>query len=173
MSEKMDFGTFYFRTLKEGDIKEFADNMRTADRRELKRWTGNHEAYELERACTLSDVLWVGCKKDGTLLSMFGGKRANVLDETGVIWELSTEEVNKNKLLFAKASKVGFDLVCKSLPDVGEFYNYVDTEYQAAVNWIEWLGGCLTATKFLGKCGGVFQQFIIGNPHFRVEEGED
>lgn len=169
---RIDFGKFYMRSIQEGDVELFSSRMREADRIELKRWGGNTPLYELGNAVNLSEVLWVGCAQDGTLLSMFGGKHANILEETGVIWELSTEAVNENKLLFAKASKIGLDLVCKALPDVAEFYNYVDTEYKSAVKWIEWLGGSLTMDNaFQGRCGGVFKQFIISNPYYNAERG--
>ena len=171
MSDILDFKDYYFRRLKSGDVEAFAANMRQEDRKELKRWSGNTPEYELQNAVDLSEVLWVGCLKDGTVLSMFGGKHANTLDETGVIWDLSTNGVNDHKLIFAKASKVGFDLVCKSLPDIGEFFNYVDTEYESAVKWIEWLGGTLSIDgAFRGRCGGLFRQFIIFNPYYKPED---
>lgn len=171
MGSKVACGDCYFRPLQPGDVEAVAADMREADRRELKRWSGNSPLYELQNAVDLSEVVWVGCYRDGTPMSVFGGKHANALDETGVIWELSTNAVNGHRLAFAKASRRGMDLVMAALPDVGEFYNFVDAEYESAVKWIEWLGGQLSMDGgFRGRCGGTFKMFIIGNPHYGTEE---
>lgn len=163
-----EHGNVVFRELEPGDVRRFAEDMREADRRELKRWSGNTPEWELVNAVNQSDVLFVGCLRDGTLLSMFGGKAANVIDETGVIWELSTNAVNRHKLEFAKGSRIGFDMVCRALPHVGEFHNFVDAEYESAIRWIEWLGGSMSIEGgFVGRCGGTFRRFIISNPYHR------
>lgn len=160
----------YFRPVEDGDVEAFAARMREADRRELRRWTGNSPAYELGRAVELSEALWVGCLPDGTRLSMFGGKRTNLVDCTGCIWELSTEDVNAHRFTFARASRRGMDMVMRSLPSVEEFRNYVDAEYDAAVRWIEWLGGTVSVGGgFRGRCGGRFLEFYILNPHYKEE----
>lgn len=159
-----------FRPVAPGDVEAFASRMRAADRRELVRWTGNDPGYELRRAVDLADVVWVGCLPDGTALSMFGGCATNLVDGTGCIWELSTEDVDRHKVLFARASRVGMDMVMRALPHVREFANYVDTDYAQAVRWIEWLGGTLSFRDcFRGRMGGLFKCFYIENPHYSEE----
>lgn len=159
-----------FRPVRPGDVEAFAARMRAADRRELVRWTGNDPGYELRRAVDLADVTWVGCLADGTMLSVFGGLATNIVDETGCIWELSTEDVERHMHLFARASRVGMDMVMRALPHVREFSNYVDTEYGRAVRWIEWLGGTLSLRDgFRGRMGGQFRCFYIENPHYGEE----
>lgn len=156
-----------FRPVGPGDVEAFAARMRASDRRELVRWTGNDPAYELARAVELADVVWVGCLPDGTMLSMFGGLSVNLVEETGCIWELSTEDVERHMVLFARASRVGMDMVMRALPHVREFRNYVDAEYARAVRWIEWLGGTVSrVVSFRGRMGGEFRQFYIENPHY-------
>lgn len=160
--------SYYFREVRPGDAEAFAGEMREADRRELRRWGGNSPLYELRRAVELSDALWVGCLADGTMLSMFGGKEDNPVEGTGVVWELSAVGADRHRTLFARRSREGMLMVFRALPRVERFYNYVDCEYEAAVRWIEWLGGRVSdGGGFRGMCGGLFKRFEFANPFYR------
>ena len=155
----------------EAVLAEMGRTMRYGDRREMKQWTGNGPAYEIRAAVTESEFTFVGFDDDGTVMSIFGGRHENLLTDEGIIWELSSERVNSRKLLFAKQSKIGMDLVMRALHDVEEFSNYVSEEYASAVRWIEWLGGNVShIKKFTGRCGGLFLQFTIENPYYTREE---
>lgn len=168
---KLKYKEFSFRKVREGDIEYIASHMRAADRRELKLMTGNTPEYELRRSVELADVLFVGELGSGEIAGMFGGKRTNLLDETGCIWFLSTDAVDKHRLAFAKASKIGMDLVMHSLPDVAEFENWVDADYKSSVKWIEWLGGTISINgKFPGRLGGEFLNFYMINPYYKRED---
>lgn len=156
----------YLRPAEPGDAEILARDMRVEDRRELRRWTGQTPRYEVEEAVRLSDVCFTGCLADGRILSMFGGKSDNVVDATGVIWELSTDLVNEHRLAFARASKQALDMIMRELPGVEQFFNYVDLEYEAAVRWIEWMGGSFGVERFRGAYGGVFSKFTMFNPHY-------
>lgn len=166
----LDFGAWLFRPPAPGDAEAFAADMREADRRELRRWNGCSPEYELRRAFDLADAAWVGCLPDGTPVSAFGGRRVNLVDATGCIWELSAKPADAHRTLFARASLAGFDLTCRTLPDVREFLNFVDSEYAAAARWVRWLGGRMDGEGFDGRCGGRFLRFRVANPHFREED---
>jgi len=154
------------RPADESDVERLAGDMRYEDRRELRRWTGQSPLYELREAFRVSDVCFAGCLPDGGLLSLFGGKIDNVVDGTGVIWELSSNLANRHPLAFARASKFGLELVERELTGVEQFFNYVDLEYTRAVRWIEWLGGSLGVERFRGAYGGLFAKFTIFNPFY-------
>lgn len=155
---------------REAVLVDMGRTMRYADRREMKQWTGNGPEYEIRAAVAESEVAFVGVGDGGEVLSIFGGRRENLIESEGVIWELSSERVDSRKILFAKASKIGMDLVMRSLPDMQEFHNYVSEEYESSVRWIEWLGGTLSIPKkFAGRCGGVFRYFYMLNPHYEEE----
>jgi hypothetical protein len=154
----------------EAVLEEMGRTMRYADRREMKQWTGNGPAYEIRAAVKESEFTFVGFDDDGTVMSIFGGRHENLVEHEGVIWELSSERVNRRKLLFAKQSKIGMDLVMRSLHDVEQFHNFVSEDYESSVRWIEWLGGTMSCTtKFNGMCGGVFRYFYIMNPYYQEE----
>ncbi len=156
----------YLRPAEAGDAERLAEGMRAEDRRELRRWTGQTPLHEVREAVRLSDACFTGCLADGRVLAMFGGKAHNLVDATGVVWELSTRLVEAHRIAFARQSRAGFDLVARALPGVEQFFNYVDLEYARAVRWIEWLGGSLGTERFRGAFGGVFARFTIFNPHY-------
>ena len=156
---------------REAVLADMGRTMRYGDRREMKQWTGNGPEYESRAAVKESEVAFVGFDDDGQVMSIFGGKHQNLMTAEGVIWELSSERVNQHKLLFAKQSRIGMDLVMRVLHDVQEFQNFVSEEYESAVKWIEWLGGTMSIPKkYKGRCGGVFRLFYIENPYY-TEEG--
>lgn len=159
-----------YRTPTPEDVARFASEIRKEDERELKRWTGNPPLYELQRAVELSEICTLATLPDGTPLSLFGAANANILESEAVIWELSTRHVEEHRYLFAKASRQQFHAIARAMPHVAEFFNYVDTDYTRAINWIEWLGGTLSISgAFKGVSGGVFRRFILPNPYYEKE----
>ena len=152
------------------DVAEFAAVMREADRRELKRWTGNGPEYELRRAVELSRHCLMASLPDGAPLSMFGVAESSILESEAVVWELSTVHVERHRFLFARESRRMFEAMCRLMPHTAEFSNYVDMDYARAVSWIEWLGGFISLEgSFRGACGGTFGRFTIPNPHYRED----
>jgi len=159
--------TWKFRKPTEADIRLVADHMRTEDRREMKRLTGLDPEWGLRHSVADSDAVYAAELACGEVCSIFGAVRSNLVDSTGVLWNLSTDTVNRHPIEFAVASRDGFDRVMNDLSDIEEFVNFVDTDYKSAMRWIEWLGGAFTIKGlYAGKCGGTFRQFYIENPHY-------
>lgn len=160
-----------FREPTEADLAFVASHMREADRRELKRWTAQEPDYELRHSVAVSDFCRTGVFGDGAVACVFGAARANLVDGTAVLWSLSTDEVDSRPREFCLGSRAGLDLLMRSMPDVGEFLNFVDQEYEAAVRWIEWFGGTfsITTPSRAGVRGGVFRQFYVPNPYYKED----
>lgn len=153
---------------KVSDVIELANNMRAADRKEMLEWTAQTPYWAVEQSFDQSDVVFVGRAPDGTLLSMFGARRDNLIEETAIIWSLSTEAVNSNKIHFVRSSKAGFEAIARAMPDVEQFHNWVSLDYKGAVRWIEMLGaGMSVHPPRRGICGGRFGEFFIMNPYYR------
>lgn len=167
----MDTRGVTFRSPTAEDIEFVVEHMREADRRELKRWTGCDSRWGLENSVKQSEVCFSGVFADGKVACIFGATRINLLEDNAVIWSLSTDEVDSHRLAFAAGSKAGVDLIFRSLPDVGEFSNWVDLDYKEAVKWLEWLGGDFSVNSVRpGRCGGRFGEFYILNPYYKREE---
>ena len=160
-----------FRTPTPEDIIFVARNMREADRRELKRWTGCNEKWGLVNSIRQSEVCYTGLFEDGKIGCIFGATRFNLMEDDAILWALSTNEVDKHKMEFALGSKAGLDKIFRELPDVGEFRNWMDLDYAAAVRWIEWLGASFSIRgRILGRWGSQFGEFIVLNPYYKKEE---
>lgn len=168
---KLKRGTF-FRKPTDEDITFLAANMREADRRELKRWTGLDAEWGLRNSISQSEVCYSGVFADGRLACIFGATRINLMESDAVLWALSSTEVDRHRIEFAAATTAGLDLIFRAMPDTLEFGNWVDLEYESAVRWIERNGGdfSLATPRRPGRCGGVFGYFYMLNPYFKREE---
>lgn len=152
---------------KTSDVIELANNMRAADRREMVELTAQTPYWAAERSFSSSDVAFSARSPAGELLTMFGAIRDNLLEETAIIWSLSTEAVDRNRLYFVRNTKAGFEMLAKSMPDVAQFHNHVSLDYAGAVRWIEMIGGGISVRPPVGGiCGGRFAEFWIMNPYY-------
>ncbi len=157
---------FSFRPPTEADMDALAAGMRLADRREVRRWTGQDLAFEVRHSVETSDVCHAAFFGDGALACLFGACRANALEGEAVIWALTTEAVDRHRMEFWAGSKAGLDLLFREMPDVSAFSNYVDAEYAASLNWLWRLGATpALAPRRRGFRGGEFVPFYFINPH--------
>lgn len=162
---------FTFRKPTEADIAYLIAHMRENDRRELKRWTGVDVAWNVRNSITQSTICYSGVFEDGRLACIFGATRKNLMEEDAVLWMLSTDAVDSHRVEFALGSKAGLDKICREMPDVAEFGNFVDMEYGAACRWIEWFGASFSLQgKCSGVSGGVFRPFYYLNPYYKQKE---
>lgn len=161
---------FSFRIPTDEDVAFVAENMREADRRELKRWTAQEPGYELKHSIDCSQVCYAGVFEDGKVACIFGACRANLLERTATIWSLSSTEVDRHPIEFYLGSKAGIDRIFREMPDVEMFANFVDLEYESAVKWLEMLGfGKSLGSERFGIRGGVFGQLFCFNPYFKED----
>lgn len=149
------------------DVIELANAMRAADRKELIELTAQTPYWAAEQSFSRSDVAFSARSPAGELLTMFGARRDNLIEETAVIWSLSTEAVDRNRIHFVRNTKTGFEMLARSMPDVEQFHNFVSLDYRGAVRWIELIGGSISVRPPLsGVCGGRFAEFWIINPFY-------
>lgn len=161
-----------FRVPTDEDIDFVAANLREADRRELKRWTGLDAEWGLKNSIRYSEVCFAGVFEDGKVACIFGATRINLMEDDAVLWALSTTEVDSHRLAFAAGSIAGIDMIFREMSDVAEFSNWVDMDYSSAVKWIQWMGGDFSIRPVVrkGRCGGEFSEFYIVNPYYKKEE---
>ena len=163
---------FRFRRPTEEDIRHLAESIREDDRRELKRWTGQDAEYEIRRSVECSHACYAADFGDGSLACIFGACRMNVLEGEAVIWMLSSKSVERHPVEFYAGSKAGLDALCRAMPDVATFYNWVDTGYARACRWLERLGfdTPIRAALRAGVRGGTFRNYYYVNDHYRESE---
>lgn len=149
-------------------VEQLKREMRQADRREVSRFTLLSPEEALDKSIESSDIVLAGIFNDCTLAGIFGAGRNNLLEHTAILWFLGTDAVKRHPIAFYKASKKIVDMLCKAMPDVEEFYNWVDTEHVESYRWIERLGGTFGLNDYIrGPGGGVFRRFYLENPYFK------
>lgn len=162
-------GVCSFRVPTEADIAYVAEHMREPDRREVKRMSGYDAGEVLRVSVAASKVCYAGILRDGSVSCVFGASNVNLCDGTAILWMLSSDAADRRPYEFAVGSLAGVDLVCRELPDVAEFGNFVDVEYGKSMNWVEWIGGQFTREGMTGRCGGKFRFFILSNPYYKED----
>lgn len=159
-----------FRKPTEADIEFLVEHMREADRREIKRMSAQNIEWSVRHSVECSDACYTGVLEDGSIACIFGAMRGSLVDGSAVLWELSTDAVDRHPVEFAVGSKAGLDLLCREMDDVGEFGNWVDLDYRAAIRWIEWFGGSFASRELRPGLGGSkFGFFYFPNPHHKED----
>jgi len=158
-----------FRKPTEEDIKFLAEHMREDDRREVKRMSGYDVEGVVRMSVAASKVCYAGFASTGELLGIFGASNVNLCDGTAIVWMLSSDVADRRQYEFAVGSLAGVDLVCREMPEIAEFGNFVDTDYKKSMKWVEWFGGQFTREGLVGRCGGKFRQFVFANPYYKED----
>lgn len=127
------------------DIKILSKTMREPDRVEVLAMGMSPEKALLESFNTSSIRLTF--LFDGKVICMFGIAPKSLLGDRAVLWCLTSDELERVKLLFGKKSKyyVGYFLTQYSILD-----NWVDSRYKKSIKWLRWLGAdfdCITSVN--------------------------
>lgn len=137
------------------DVRELAAAIREADRDEIWRSSASEPEEALTRALRLSDVVWTG-RYDGDLVCMFGVSPVSIVTGVGSPWMLGTDLVERYARPFLRANKAYLD---QMLGRYQVLENYVDTENEAAIRWLEWLGFEMSTPEAHGPFGHLFHKF--------------
>lgn len=119
-----------------GDLRYIADHLKQSTRKEIVGLTGPNILLELEHCVRASDVS-VECRIDNVPVAVFGIIRTNPFFPEGVVWFVTTEETQNNKIYTAKQSK---KIIRSWLHDWERLYNWVDEGNVQTINWLKWLG---------------------------------
>jgi len=150
------------------DVLIVSETIRHEDKLEMLQWTANGPEHAVADSVRQSDVAFAIYADDDEVLCVCGAKVDNVIEETGVIWCLSSEAANRHKIAYVKASKIVLDRIMKEMPNVREFHNWVSNDYPAAQRWVEWMGGTFSINgNRPGFGGSVFREFYIENPYYK------
>lgn len=94
---------------------------------------------------------------DGRVAAIFGvvALRADFLGEplAGQVWMLTSTEVDRHPILFAKTSKIVVRMLAERY---GLLLNSVDARYGAALKWAAWVGFTVFKPEPLGVNGELF-----------------
>lgn len=128
-----------------GDVERLAQTIRESDRAELvaEHWDTRIGIYNSLEKSTHS---WVArCGDD--LLGIGGLVPEDALSGTAVVWLLSSDAVERHRLCFYRLTKNAILLFNKEYPVL---YNWVDSRYTRALNWLRRLGFRYEAPGLVG-----------------------
>ncbi len=139
------------------DIRAMRGKLRAEDVIEIRRRNGREPYAVLIDSFRRSEVAYVGLI-DGEIACAWGVARESILSSAGVIWLLSTAVMERAPVAVARRTRRELQELLKVYPELG---NYVDSEYEKCVRWLEWLGFTLEPPEPLGIRGGMFRKFYI------------
>lgn len=119
-----------------GDLRYIAENLKQSTRKEIVGLTGPNILAELEHCFQTSEVA-VECRIDNVPVAAFGIIRTNPFVPEGVVWFVTTEDTQKNKIYTAKQSK---KVMQSWLHDWERLYNWVNEDNKQTIKWLIWMG---------------------------------
>jgi hypothetical protein len=139
----------------EDDIVEIAPRMRQQDIDEL--WaSGRHTPVEALVSALISSDYTFTVVIDGRAECMFGLSIISHVTGHGSPWFLGTDEIQKHRRDFLRASVQWRDMFVARTPDLR---NCVDDRNELSKRWLRWLGFELTEPVPMGYDGAMFRMF--------------
>ena len=143
------------RSLQDGDIEHLANNLRQADKDEVKASVGLEPLEALRLSCNNSEWIWI-VEHEGIPFCIFG--LSQFTTEIGVPWMLATNDLYKHKIYFARESIGMADAFLEIFPTLT---NMVDERHKESIEWLSWLGFDFPERiEKYGHEGRPFLQFI-------------
>jgi len=137
-----------------------ADNMRDSDVKEVWLSVGLTPHDVLRILMISSDVVVCALRGDEPIYIM-GGKCMSMLSHNiGHCWGLATTYCDSHRILLAKSSLRGFEILWDAL-GVNMLTCSILEDRKDVLKWIKWLGATLSEERTRGVNGGVFIPYTI------------
>lgn len=147
-----------WRDISEELIVDLAENMREKDREEIFAFTGYdpYTALKTSHKYSVESGAWV---VDGRVACMAGVARPTVLSDINMPWLLSSDVVPVHSRRFLRGTKVFVD---NWKSKYKYMMNFVDSRYDEAIRWVEWLGFTVHPKEY-DVNGVIFYKFDMVN----------
>lgn len=137
------------------DAEYIAANMRKEDAQEI--WDShNFTPYEAMKYSIEKTIFCLAVRIEDRPVLMFGVNGETVLGEKGIVWMLSTPEIEKIKFRFVRHSKMFIDMMLEYYPTL---YNFVSAENKISIAWLRALGAKFDTAKPHGIEQKMFRYF--------------
>jgi len=144
-----------------GDLRDIADRMRNADKKEI--WASNNIAPLEALIKGLDNSVYCRTVENGRAILMFGVAPEDILGNRAAVWMLSTDDLDNIKIHFLRNCR-------KYVDEMLEYYeyleNYVDCENTKCIQWLKFLGANIDEPAPYGVEGKLFR-------HFSFTKGKD
>ena len=139
-------------------IHTLALDMSKADTDEV--WAAGRKTplEALEQSVSASPEPYVGLYQ-GRALCMFGIAELSILDNKGIPWMLSSDELKNHARPFLRGSRIYIDVMKVRYPFM---INFVDARNRAAIRWLNWLKFRLLPAEAHGPDKMLFHRFEMG-----------
>ena len=118
------------------DIEAVIQNIREADKQEIRAATGLSHDIVLRMVLERCDDVWTGFVDDD-VVAIFGMHVISFVTGAAVPWLISTHNIEKHNKTFLRYCKPVFQKMCDNL---NSLVNYVDDRNELAKQWLKWLG---------------------------------
>lgn len=140
-------------------INQMKGRLRQADRQEIRASHNINPDRALELSFQSSERAYVGLL-EGLPMIAFGVVRPSLLSRIGVIWMLSTPEIEANLSRFSLGKRC-IRYVADLLRDFDEIGNYIDIRNKISLKWLQWIGFTIEPPEPYGIYNMLFSKFYI------------
>jgi len=136
------------------DVEYLISNMRQPDIDELMALVGN-VANVVKESVRLSNYKW-SVYANNEFVCIFGIGSPTLLSDTGIVWMLGTDLLEKHKGSFIRHSREYIEAMLDVYPYLT---NFVDARNKRTIRWLKFMGFTFKEAKILGKARLPFHQF--------------
>lgn len=144
----------------EEQVNYVANNMRVSDVKEVWLSVGLTPIDALRTLVNASDITVCLVNNDEPVYIMGGSRISLLAHNIGYCWGLATTYCDIHKLLLAKVSLRGYDMLWNAL-GVDMLTCHVLEERSEILKWLKWVGATIGTEKVAGVNGGVFIPYIM------------
>jgi len=138
------------------DVDYLIANMRQPDIDELLAMTGDVDKT-VRHSVKRSNHKW-SVYANGQFVCIFGVGSPSLLSDTGVVWMLGTDLIERYKGAFIKYSR---DYITAMLSVYPYLTNFVDARNTRTIRWLKFMGFTFLPAKPIGLKGLPFYQFEL------------
>lgn len=143
-------------------VDQMKGKLRKADIRECE-CLGFSADFALQYSLDNSQMAWAGIKEDDEAFIAFGAGTipSTILQKRGLIWMLATDRLEMEKDILKALARRSVKYVDQMLNTFDLLSNYVMSDNEIAIHWLEWLGAEFENEQPLGINGELYRQFYI------------
>lgn len=139
------------------DVERLHEKLRDSDVQEVKASHGYTPKQALELSIDKS-IFSCTIEKSGCVVGCFGVYSDNILGDSGSIWFLSSDELDKMKIRFVMNSYYFVDMC---LGFYRTLTNYVDARNTKSIEWLKFLGAVIEPAMPFGVEQLSFHRFTF------------
>jgi hypothetical protein len=154
MSEEVRYN---IRAATEEDAEYLSTRLKSMDMREIAAVSARPALAVLKSGLNGSEDCRVGTVND-VPLCMYGVRKLSHLSDNGIVWMLSTEEIDKHFMKFGRECRKELKSIMGSLRMIE---NYCHIENRKTIVWLRWLGFKFDKPKPFGRKQEMFRRFYM------------